>query len=68
MQHVTDHMNLMLCEEAQFSQVSSMALALKVNTHTTDGNQSLCSITSAQVQSDLGRARENSHVLAVCLQ
>jgi hypothetical protein len=45
-----------------------MALALTVYTHTTDGNQSLCSITSAQVQSDLGGAQEEFHVLAVHLQ
>ena len=58
MQKVADHMNLKLCEGAQFSQVNSMALALTVNTQTTDGNQSLHSITSMQVESDLGRARE----------
>jgi hypothetical protein len=46
MQKVANHMNLKLCEGAQFSQVNSMALALMVNTHTTDGNQLLCSITS----------------------
>ncbi len=67
MQKVADHMNLKLCEGAQFSQVSSMALALMVNTHTTDGNQSLCSVTSMQVELDLGRAREEFHMLAVHL-
>jgi hypothetical protein len=45
-----------------------MALALTVNTHTTDGNQSLCSITSMQVEFDLGRAWEEFHLLAVRLQ
>jgi hypothetical protein len=60
-------MNLKLCEGAQFSQVNSMALALTVNTHTTDGNQLLCSITSMQVQFDLGRAWEEFHMLAVRL-
>jgi hypothetical protein len=49
MQHVAAHMNLKPCEDAQFSQVNSMALAPMVNTHATDGNQLLCSITSAQV-------------------
>jgi hypothetical protein len=49
MQKVADHMNLRLCEGAQFSQVNSITLALTVNTHTTDGNQSLCSVTSMQV-------------------
>ena len=44
-----------------------MALDLTVNIHTTDGNQSLCSITSMQVESDLGRAREEVHTLAVHL-
>jgi hypothetical protein len=68
MQKVADHMNLKPCEGAQFSQVNSMALALMVNTHTTDGNQSLCSITSMQVESDLGRAWEEFHKLAVRLQ
>jgi hypothetical protein len=67
MQKVADHMNLKLCEGAQFSQVSSIALALMVNTHTTDGNQSLRSITSMQVELDLGRAREEFHTLAVRL-
>ncbi len=38
MQKVADHMNLNPYEKAQFSQVNSMALALMVNTHTTDGN------------------------------
>jgi hypothetical protein len=42
-----------------------MALALMVNTHTTEGNQSLRSITSMQAESDLGRAREEFHMLAV---
>ncbi len=46
MQKVVDHMNLKLCEGAQLSQINSMALELRVNTHTTDGNQSLRSITS----------------------
>jgi hypothetical protein len=41
MQHVADHMNLKQCEDAKFSQVYSMDLALTVNTHTTDGNQLL---------------------------
>ncbi len=45
MQKVADHMNLNLCEGAQFFQVKSMALALMVNTHTKDGNQLLCSVT-----------------------
>ncbi len=40
-----------------------MALALTVNTHTTDGNQSLHSITSMQVELDLGRAREELHMM-----
>jgi hypothetical protein len=44
-----------------------MASALTVNTHTTDGNQSLRSVTSMQVESDLGRAREEFHMLAVHL-
>jgi hypothetical protein len=56
MQKVVDHTNLKPCEGAQFSQVNSMASALMVNTHTMDGNQSFCSITSMQVESDLGRA------------
>jgi hypothetical protein len=38
MQKVADHMNLKPCEDAQFSQVNSMASALTVNTHITDGN------------------------------
>jgi hypothetical protein len=67
MQKVADHMNLNPCEGAQFSQVNSMALALVVNTHTTDGNQSLHSITSMQVELDLSRAREEFHMLAVHL-
>jgi hypothetical protein len=67
MQKVADHMNLKLCEGAQLSQVNSMALALMVNTHTTDGNQSLCSITSMQVELDLGRAHKEFHMLAVHL-
>jgi hypothetical protein len=66
-QKVVDHMNLKPCEGAQFSQVNSMALAPTVNTHTLDGNQSLCSITSMQVELDLGRAWEEFHKLAVHL-
>ncbi len=65
MQKVADHMNLKPCEGAQCSQVNSMALALKVYTHTTDGNQSLCSVTSMQVESDLGRAGEEFYRLAI---
>jgi hypothetical protein len=67
MQKVADQMNLKPCEGAQFSQVNSMASALTVNTHTTDGNQSLCSITSMQVELDLVRARKEIHMLAVHL-
>jgi hypothetical protein len=67
MQKVVDHMNLKPCEGAQFSQVNSMALALTVNTHTTDGNQSLRSVTSMQVELDLGRARKEFYMLAVHL-
>ncbi len=68
MQKVADHMNLKPCEGAQSSQVNSMASALTVNTHTTDGNQSLCSITSMQVELDLGRVWEEFHRLAVRLR
>jgi hypothetical protein len=68
MQKAVDHMNLKPCEGAQFSQVNSTASAFTVNTHTTDGNQLLSSITSMQIQPDLGRAREEFHMLAVCLQ
>jgi hypothetical protein len=67
MQKVADHMNLKQCEGAQFSQVNSTASALMVNTHTMDGNQSLRSITSMQVESDLCRAWEEFHMLAVHL-
>jgi hypothetical protein len=67
MQKVADHMNMKPCEGAQFSQINSMALALMVNTHTTDGNQSLCSVTSMQVELDSGRAWEVFHMLAVHL-
>jgi hypothetical protein len=67
MQKVVNHMNLKLCDGAQFSQVNSMALALTVNTYTMDGNQSLCFITSTHVESDLGRAQEEFHMLAVRL-
>jgi hypothetical protein len=67
MQKVVDHMNLKPCEGAQFSQVNSMALTVTVKSYTTDGNQSLCSITSMQVESDLGRAWEEFHMLAVRL-
>ena len=67
MQKVADHKNLKPCEGVQFSQVNSMASALTVNTHTTDGNQSLRSITSMQVELDLGRALEKFHMLAVHL-
>jgi hypothetical protein len=67
MQKVADHMNLKLCEGARFSQVNSMALALIVNTHTMDGNQSLCSVKPAQVEPDSGRAQEKFHTLAVRL-
>ncbi len=68
MQKVVDHVNLKPCEGVQFYQVNSMALALTVNTHITDGNQSLCSITSMQVESDPGRAWDEFHMLAVHLR
>jgi hypothetical protein len=67
MQKVADQMNLKLCEGEQFSQFNSMALALTVNTHTMDGNQSLRFITSMQVELDLGRAHKKFHMLAVHL-
>ncbi len=66
-QKVVDDMNLKPCEGAQFSQVNSMTSALMVNTHTTDGNQSLRSITSMQIEADLGRANKEFHTLAVHL-
>jgi hypothetical protein len=56
MQQVADHMNLKPCADTQFSQVNSTALVLTVNIHTTDENQSLCSITSAQIQSVYARS------------
>ncbi len=68
MQHPAAHMNLKPCEDAQFSYVNSMALSLPVNTHTPDKNQSFCSVTSAQVQSELGRAWEEFHMLIMRLQ
>jgi hypothetical protein len=55
MQKVADHTNLKLCEGAQFSQVNSMASALMVETHTMEGYQPLCSVTSMQVELDLGQ-------------
>jgi hypothetical protein len=67
MQKAADHMTLKPCEGAQFSQVNTMASALMVNTHTSDGNQSIRSVTSMQVESDLGRARKEFHMLAVHL-
>jgi hypothetical protein len=67
MQKFADHMHLKPCEGAQFSQVNSMALALTINTHTMDGNQSVCSITSMQVELDLGRACKEFHMLVVQL-
>jgi hypothetical protein len=67
MQKVADHMNLKPCERAQFSQVNSMALTLRVNAHTMNGKQSLHSVTSMQVELDIGRAREEFHMLAVHL-
>jgi hypothetical protein len=67
MQKVADHMNLKPCEGAQFSQVNSMVLALTANTHTTNGNRFLRSVTSMQVELDLGRAREEFHKLTVHL-
>jgi hypothetical protein len=57
MQKVEDHMNLKPCELAQ-----SIALALFV------WEQSLHSVTSMQVELDLGRAREEFHMLAVHLR
>jgi hypothetical protein len=68
MQKVADHMNLKPCEGAHFSQVNSIALALTVNTHTMDWNQSPCSVTSMQAELDLGRAREEFYMLAVRLR
>jgi hypothetical protein len=68
MQWVVEHMNFKPCKDVQFFQMNSIASALIINTHTTDGNQSLCSVTSAQVQSDLGRAQEDFHMLAIRLQ
>jgi hypothetical protein len=67
MQKVADHVNLKPCEGAQFSQVNSMASALMVNSHTTDGNQLLCSITLMQVQSHLDWVWEDFYKLAVHL-
>jgi hypothetical protein len=45
-----------------------MDLALTVNTHTTGRNQLLCSVTSTQVELDLGRAQEEFHMLAMRLR
>jgi hypothetical protein len=67
MQKVAGHMNLKPCEGSQFSQVNSMSFALTVNIHTTDGNQSLQSITSMQVELDLGRTYKEFQMLAVHL-
>jgi hypothetical protein len=61
-------MNLKPCKDAQFSQVNSTVSALTINIHTTDGSQSLCSVISAQIQLELGRAQEDFPTLAIHLR
>ena len=68
MQRVAEHMNLKPCDDAHFSQVNSAASALTHNTHTTNGNESLRSVTSVQIEADLSRARGEFHTLSMRLR
>jgi hypothetical protein len=68
MQRVAEHMNLKPCDDAHFSQVNSAASALTHNSHTTNGNESLRSVTSVQIEADLSRARGEFHTLSMRLR
>ncbi len=56
MERVAGFMQIKPSDGTNFSQIESNALAISENTHTTTGQQSLRSVTSAEVESNLSRA------------
>jgi hypothetical protein len=68
MQRVAEQMQFKTTDGTNFLQVGSNALVLTDNTHTTDGQESVCSVTSAAVEANLSRACQEFHRLSMRLR
>jgi hypothetical protein len=68
MQQVAEHMQLKPTDGANFSAIDSSASALFKNTHTTNGQESIWSITSKTVEVNLSWARQEFHHLSKTLR
>jgi hypothetical protein len=68
MQRVDEQMQFKTTDGTNFSQVGSNASVLTDNTHTTDGQESVCLVTSAAVEANLLRARQEFHRLSMRLR
>ena len=64
MQQVVEHMRFCPSDGADFSQVGSGALVLIETSHTTTGQDSICSVTSEVVSANLMSACQEFHRLA----
>ena len=67
MQWVAEHMRFRPSDGADFLQVGSNASVLTETSHTTTGQDSICSVTSEVVSANLMSARQEFHRLAFAL-
>jgi hypothetical protein len=68
MQRVAEHMRFRPSDGADFLQVGSNASVLTETSHTTTGQDSICSVTSEVVSANLMSARQEFHRLAFTLR
>ena len=68
MQRVAEQMQLKPTDGANFSTIDSCASALLVTSHTTNGQESICSVTTETVEANLSRARQEFHLLTRTLR
>jgi hypothetical protein len=68
MQRVAEQMQFKTTDGMNFLQVGSNASVLTDNTHTMDGQESVCLVTSAAVEANLSRARQEFHRLSMTLR
>ena len=67
MQQVANHMQLKPTDGANFSAIDSSASALSANTHITNGQEPIWSVTSKMVEANLSRACQELHRLCMTL-
>ncbi len=67
MQQVAEHMQLKPTDGAKFLAIDSSASLLSKNMHTTNGQESICSVTSEMVEANLSRACQEFCCLCMTL-